>query len=228
MGQAKLTRALMRGGIAERRADGDYHIWRGQNRRRRALGVLQKRRGDELRADGKLTLLAGETSLYTWAGEVAASETSKVQLPAGLGRSGQRRAPRRLLARALETVRDERARVRLADAAKRFLADSECASSGAAITMNWQALSTGCQGRVPRATDHLPGYARARATQRLGQVAEYVGEARLQLLDWILVHEMSAAELARRLNIRPAATPDYAAHLLRDLAEAYDLTVERM
>ena len=227
MGYAKLTRALMRGGVAERRADGAYRVWRSGNRRRRDLGVMEQRRGDELRANGKLTLLPGEASLYAWAGDVEGPAPPDVPPAAALGAVAKRRPGRSLRVRALEAAGDMRARARLGDAMKRFLSDAECASSGGALTMNWQTLAAGPRGGGPQPSDHLPGYARARAQHRLEQVASAIGCETFQLLGWVIVQEMSAAELARRLNMRPVGVPEYVAGLLRELADAYDNKVDR-
>ena len=228
MRQAKFTRALMRGGVAERRADGAYRVWRSRNRRRRALGVMHRSHGDALRSDGKLALLDGETSLYTWAGEVVSSSPRVLPPPARNGAQAKRRPARTLLVRALDLAVDDRERTRLTDALGRFSGDAECAASGGSLTMNWQALATGRRGGAPRPTDHLPGYARARAQRRLDQISNALGDERFQILDWTVVQEMSTAELARRLNMQPPAVPEFLAGLLRDLANAYDQAVDGM
>ncbi len=42
------------------------------------------------------------------------------------------------------------------------------------------------------------------------------------MLEWAIVHQMSRAELARRLSIHPPSVPALVADLVRDLANAYD------
>ncbi len=142
MGQAKLTRALMRGGVAERRADGAYKIWRCRNRRRRALGLLNKRRGDELRADGKITLLKGEIDLYGWVSNTESRDSSGLSPVISQSLSKTRKPSQSLLSKVLGEAQDKRERARFSDAMKKFLNDAECANSTGRVTMNWQRLAS--------------------------------------------------------------------------------------
>lgn len=227
MSRAKLTRALMRGGVAERHADGAYRVWRSRNRTRRALGVMRRRDGDALRADGKITLLTGETALYGWAGEREEVEASPLPPQIVLGDVRPRRRHRALLIRALDGAGDARERERLSDTLAAFLADCEQAAAGQRITMNWHSLASGRADATSRASDHLPGYARARAAARLDALAQALGDEVMQQLHWAAVQEISGAEFARRLSIRPDRAPGHVAALLCQLADAYDAGVGR-
>ena len=168
MGLAKLIRALQRGGVALRCGEGGYRVWRCQNRKRRALGVMRAIDGDALRADGKIILMEGEHALYHWVGSVEGLVRGKpVPPPAVLLPRRKRRAGRGLLARALDEAVDERDRQRLADAAARFLGDVERAAQPQHVTMNWSSLALGSIDGTRSHGNNLPGYSSARALERL-------------------------------------------------------------
>jgi len=227
MRAAKLERALMRGGLAERGHAGEYTVWRCRNRQRRALGSMSASYGDALRAEGKLKLLRNEVALYAWAGE--SGELSPVPLPSPIiiGAPKPRRRARCLLVRALDEAVDARERERLSDALKRYLADAELAGNPARTTMNWQKLAIGKCEASPRADNHLPGYARARAMRRVAELHRALGDDQMQQLHWAVIQELNGADFARRCGVRPADAPKCVAGLLRALADAYDRSVRK-
>lgn len=228
MGLLKLERALQRGGVALRGAEGAYRVWRSVNRQRRALGTLPNAIGDAWRAEGKLRLQPGEAALYRWAGEPLPDvQVSSLPPSAIMGVPVSRRPPRTLLIRALETSSDERARTRLADAAGRFMGDVEYAALPHAVTMAWHRLATGRVQGGASGGARLPGHAYLRARGRLGAVQAALGAEAMRVLYLALVQELSAAALARRLSCTPQAVVEQVAGALCALAEAYDQAVKR-
>ena len=225
-GQARLERALRRGGIAERAADGSYRVWRGRNRQRRCLGRLRAGRGDRMRADGLIEPLEGAMNLYVWAGPLD-REVIVPRLPAAamLAGSGVRRRSRTLVTRALQGAKTKAERLRLSDAASRFLADVESAQQSGQLTMNWTQLADGQSTRQVRHSGDLPGYAGAVARARLRELAIALAPETLTLLDAVLVHEISAARLARKLGTKPEKAAEQVTVALRALADAYDQAV---
>ena len=229
MGRAKLTRALMRGGVAERRADGAYEVWRSRNRSRRSLGVIPRRAGDALRADGKIALLAGEPALYGWSGSDAFQpKPPLLPAPAITSAVRTRRVKRDLLTRALDGAVDSRERTRLSDAARRFIADSEQALAAPGMSANWTMLQRGRVDGGPMPAANLPGYAGVRARRRLQVVEQEMGRGAVQILAWALVTEMSARELGRRLCCRAEMAAKHVTDALRTLAMVYDQKLKGM
>lgn len=225
MVKAKLERALQRGGMAERRTEEGYMVWRCRNKRRRALGVISIRAGDKLRADGTLRLIRGEQALYEWAEKVSVS--AQFPPPVVLPAAG-RRAPRRdVLSRALDEAKDERERARLADAASCFTSDFERAAQPHALTMNWSHLALGKIDASARPRLNLPSRQSAMSARRLEALAASLGEDAWQLLQWVLVREFSCREVSRQLGISPAATIARTVRALRDVADIYDQKLQR-
>lgn len=226
MGKAKLERALKRGGMAERRTDEGYHVWRCRNRKRRALGVLPLNAGDDLRADGKICLLPGESELYSWAATV--QREAMPARPQIAAQNTPRKAPRNFLSCAFDCASDERERFRLIDAAQQLSVDFESASNGESLTMNWTKFA---HGRVDggAGTRGAPrSYASARSSRRLHRVADMLGDDAWKILFWTFVCELSGRDIAARLCLSSAASAAKLADILRAVADVYDQKVRRL
>lgn len=226
MGRAKLERALKRGGMAERRADDGYRIWRCRNRKRRALGVMPLQAGDNLRAEGKIRLLSGKHELYTWSEPL--QKESLVARPKFSAQNTPRKVPRNFLSCAVDGAIDERERYRLLDAAQQLAADFESASNGRSLTMNWAKLA---QGRVDGGAPSFGSqrsYDSVRSSQRLKLVAEMLGDDAWKILFWTFVCELTGRDIAARLCLSPAASAAKLANVLRAVADIYDQKIPRL
>lgn len=218
----RVVSALVRGG-AVRRAGGSHAVYRRADARRSPMARLASDTVAKLADRG---FLVPDGDWLVWSG---------APVPDGLvqeGMSGRAQGQKTataapaagLLALALDTG-NSTDRLRMAEAARRYMTDAEAACRGQTITMNWDLVPRGRSGAPGRGpAGFAPGA--AEAGRRLSLVSRHVGQHDLALIDGALCLGWSAREAAARTG---RAGRDEIVQALRDaldrLARVYDLYV---
>jgi len=229
---ARLLRALQKGGCAAKTRPDEWAVWRTSDRRGRAIGTLETKTIDRLRLSKHLAPLGTyEDGRLVWTGAaepVAVCRASPKAIMAPKGGETVRRLP--LLFRILEGRSDPKERERLLQAARDFSEDMERAMcSGRAAGMNWQGIASGTAiqgGRRGASGLERISYA-ARAEHRLDQIATELGHKTMRVLERLILDGVTRHAMSNVLSMKPAQTQNYCADAIRRLADAYDQATRR-
>ncbi len=228
---ARLIRALQRGGCAAEASETHWSVWRASDRRGRAIGTLSVADVELLRLNGDLSLLGGtDDGRLVWTGRVdslagrAISAMALIKEP-----EVQKHHARPLLHRILDGRASPNERRSLAQAARDFAEDVECAeNSYSARGMNWNAISAGTRidGGRQGAPNQRAGYA-ADAAIRMRTLTHHLPGEDLKFLWRLIIDRETRYAIAQWLAVSPSQSEVRGRRVLRDLAAVYDTQVKR-
>lgn len=225
----RIVRALSRGGMITE-VQGELLVYRGRDARGlcagKALGHIVARMvaaGQIVRRDAK----SGRTR-YIWRGRAPKCDVGPPP-PAVLASPSQTKATGKtrqtLLEHVLRLAEANGEAARIAAAAGRYRADIEQAATPQSVTMRWDAAPVSGGRRAD--VGFGPGGRAMAADARLRQLGKALGRDTLRILDEVLIRGVSAAGLARLMDVPRKAAPGIALTAMEQLAEAYDLRVKR-
>lgn len=228
---ARLIRALQRGGCAVEAGEAQWSIWRASDRRGRAIGTLSAADVELLRLNGDLSLLGGtDDGRLVWTGQVdslagrAISAMALIKEP-----EGKRHHARPLLHRILAVRASPNERRSLARAARDFAEDVECSeNSYSARGMNWNAVSAGTRidGGRQGAPNQRAGYA-ADAAIRMRRLNRHLSGEDMRFLRRLIIGRDTRYAIAQWLAVSPSQSEVRGRRVLRDLAAIYNTKIKR-
>lgn len=216
----RLLQALQRGGVAAKLERDRWGVWRGQDRRRRQIGVLSGRDVELLRLRGLLAPLGdAQPPTLIWTGPIvtktAPTDGMKVL------RASAVEHDRSLIEQVVANCADIPTRSTFRALVQAYRDDHEWAERRERSPgMNWVGLSLGgrIQGGPVFNEDALPAHI-IDARSRLERVAKCVSQGDLRFLNALILENASKSKLASRFAIRSSLLERRAIAILRHLRE---------
>lgn len=218
----KLIRALQRGGRLAPKGSA-WGVWRGRDLRGRCVGELSEALVASLRERGDVTRDDALRLTFKWSGPPAGVRTVGANLRPDAARRKTPR-PRSPLEVALAALAGAREQAVARAAAQRFGADVERAATAQRITQNWDPSLHVDGVRGGSGDGQL--YTSFRASRRLWQVRDEIGERRFGVLMELLVQGRSMAAMCRLHDWPKNQAASHLAGALTALCKAYNLAVE--
>ena len=226
MSDARLIRALQKGGAVFAETAGQFDVRRGCDARGRIIGHFTNDIFDALLARGQLKPLgAFDPPRYIWSGPALEKTDLSPASIKGFAETHSKAETRTLLGHVLHTLSDRAEANRLQRAAEWFYQDHIWEAEGGSVAgMNWQTLALG--GRVDRSVtaDDIgrDGFHRLKAKERLSGLRGRFSERAYNELYALILSEHRRGHFAATFAFTPAEADRRAVDLLRRLSWFYE------
>jgi len=221
MEEARALRVLQSGGMVVP-FEGGGAVYRDQDLRRRAVGVLEKPQLARLLNGALLIQQDGDASRLIWAGEHTDSATRNSTVPLVMPVPQKGKAPARCALEYILRAEDNMKRqAYLVAAAQRFQQDVDALFRGQSVTMNWDFVPRG-KARMGRGG---MGEVSLTAARVMSQLKAMLGQQDLALLQAILVSDHSVKRILLDYDMSRARFIKVGLRALLRLARAYDRAV---
>ncbi|MEL8056483.1 MAG: hypothetical protein AAGK66_10040 [Pseudomonadota bacterium] len=226
MSDARLIRALQKGGAVYTESPGRYVVRRGHDARGRAIGRFCEDVFDALLARGHVKRLgAFDPPRYIWCGPVLETANLSPASVKGFAETYSEAKTRSLLGHILNALSDKAEAGRLRRAAEWFYQDHIWDAEGRSVAgMNWETFALG--GRVDRSIVNNDlahdTFHKTKARERLERVRARFSERAYNELYALILSEHKRGHYAATFAFTPAEADRRAVDLMRRLSWFYE------